>query len=103
MEFGVSAATYLTCYLCVGFFALFITHLIQVRLKEKHSEVYRSLGSPTLLDSNLTAESWRFAKFIWWRHFSEVNDKSLHVLCVLATVSGVAVVGLFFFQWSVTR
>lgn len=99
----MNAATYLICYLCAGLFTLLMTHLIRVRLKEKHSEIYRTLGSPTPQDSNLTAESWKFAKFIWWRHFSQVNDKGLHVLCLLATVSGAAVVGLFFFQWSVTR
>jgi hypothetical protein len=63
----MNATAYITCYLCAGIFALAMTHLIRVRLKANHAEVYKRLRSPTSQDSNLTAPPWGFAQFIWWR------------------------------------
>ena len=62
----------------------------------------RQLGRTSIAPQVKAANKREIGKIIWWRHFSEVNDKGLHVLCLLATVSGVVVVGLFFFQRSIT-
>ncbi len=76
---------------------LALLYLIRTRLKQHHVELFGKLGNPAFNDSNLQGTYWTFQKFIWWGHFSGVNDKTLHVLCLLASISELSF-GVFFFR-----
>jgi hypothetical protein len=66
---------------------LMLLHLVRSWLKQHHAELFARLGNPAFNDSNLQGTYWTFQKFIWWGHFSEVSDKALHALCILACMS----------------
>jgi hypothetical protein len=83
-------------FMCVGGFALIIVEFIKIRLKTHYLDLFGELGRPRFQDSNLGATYWRFRKFIWWGHFSIQNDILIHSLCILACLSEVVGVVLFF-------
>ena len=78
---------------------LLMLHLIRVRLRAKDPELYAKLGNPAFNDSNLGPTYWRFQGFIWRRHFSDTHDDVLHTLCLLATLSQLAIIVLFVMQF----
>jgi hypothetical protein len=87
---------YATCFYCFGFFTLLVLQLIRARLKKCHPGLFSSLGSPTFQDSNVGKTYWALQKFIWWGYRSEVSDSILRGLCMLASLSELAVVIFFF-------
>jgi hypothetical protein len=91
----MSREEYSIAFICACVLTLFVFHLIRVRLKRHHPELFAKLGNPTSQDSNLENRYWRFQRFVLWGYQSEVTDTALISLCVLATVFEVAGVILF--------
>ncbi len=85
------------CYAFVGVFLLITLGLIRVRLKKSHPDMFTELGSPDFGESNLRKAYWTFQKFVWWGHKSRATDTVLRSLCIVACLSEVAVVVLFFY------
>jgi len=92
----MSRAGYFICFVSLGFFSLLIAQLIRARLKTHHQELYAKLGHPSSQDSNLEPKHWTFQKFVLWGHIAEVTDPILHGLCVLASITALGVLVLFF-------
>jgi hypothetical protein len=82
-------------FACLGFFLLLILQLIRVRLKKYYPDLFARLGGPSFQDSNLGKTYWAFQRFVWWGYRSEVDDRLLRGLCVLASLSGLAVIIFF--------
>jgi hypothetical protein len=78
-----------------GFLTLLLLHLIRIRLRKYHPDVFCRLGSPLFQDSNLGKTYWAFQRFVWWGHRSEVDDTVMRGLCVLASLSGLSVIIFF--------
>lgn len=55
----------------------FHSKLLQ-RLKRRHPETWKSLGSPTLLLNNSIANSSRLLRFVHGKHYLELNDDELN-------------------------
>lgn len=87
----------LICFVVLGLFLLLILQLIRVRLRKRYPELFVRLSSPAFQDSNLTKTYWTFHRFVLWGYLSEVNDTILRCLCILASVSQLAGIALFFY------
>jgi Na+-driven multidrug efflux pump len=63
------------------FLYLFATFLRLLR--EDHPDVYRELGSPSLLPKDPLSPDWSTAKFVWSGAYRKVGDARLSRLGVL--------------------
>jgi hypothetical protein len=52
-------------------------------LREDHPDVYRELGSPSLIPKDVQRVDWRITKFLWTGAYRRVGDKRLTRLGVL--------------------
>jgi hypothetical protein len=75
---------------CLTGVILLLLHLVRSRLATNHANLFGKLGSPGFNDSNLGRPYWALQRFIWWGHLSEVRDTKLHILCILACMSELA-------------
>jgi hypothetical protein len=71
--------------LSLAVFVLILLHLVRVRLRQCHSELFSRLGNPAFNDSYLRSTYWKLQRFIWWDHFF-LKDGVVHFLCVLTCV-----------------
>ena len=84
-------------YIILGVWLLLLLELIRTRLRRLHPDLFAKLGNPTFEDSNLGKTYWDFQKFVWWGYRSVAHDTVLYGLCVVACLSELAVLILFFY------
>lgn len=78
-----------------------MANMLYRRLEERHSELYRKMGSPSLFLRNTMASSFETALFIFRRKHKGLNDRYLSRLSdlmfayLVGYVAIVMVVGLF--------
>lgn len=85
------------CFMILSVFLFLIMQVIRGRLQKRYPTIFIRLGSPTMQDSNLGRTYWTIQKFVWWQHMFVANDWILRSLCMLACISQLVGVVLFFY------
>ena len=92
--------TLLLVFLIVFVFDLLNGAFLLKRLELSHNEVWRRMGEPSLMDSNVGRPRLRLARFVWMQEFRALKDKTLTALCVSQITLEIAL-GLIAIAWFV--
>jgi hypothetical protein len=75
-------------FLC-AFASLGCYWLLLVRLRNRHSELWESIGRPTIGMSNLSGRYWKLMGFLWGMRFFRVGDWEMTILCLCGQITSI--------------
>lgn len=73
------------------------SHFLLKRLKTKHFDIWLSMGTPKLSDSNLSQQTKILSTFLWRGKFFHLNDPQLSFMCITSMALWLAAFIIFIF------